>query len=173
MSIIAGAKLHEEIKAGNIKIDPYDAKAVGPASVDLTLSYAIRAYKDIYRPIDLQEKFDYKDLTYSVDLREQTYWLMPGRQPWELRPKELIWRIISVGGWRVEAPLPGLDYWCIFQQVLCNPVFLIIKYSSLLVLPPIQSYFEREQKYVSSFFITHQVMQSTQVNTKHKHRMIF
>ena len=60
MAIIAGEKLISEIKNGNIKITPFDEQAVGPASVDLSLSYALRIYKNIYKPIDTVNKPDFK-----------------------------------------------------------------------------------------------------------------
>ena len=79
MAIIAGEKLRSEIKNGNITITPFDENAVGPASVDLSLSYTLRIYKNIYKPIDTVNKPDYKKYTYPVDLREQQFMLMPGQ----------------------------------------------------------------------------------------------
>lgn len=78
MSILAGKELLREIYRGNIKIDPMDESSIGPASVDLKLSYAIRIYKNIYKPI-IDDKLDYKKYTEPIDLRKNDFMLMPGQ----------------------------------------------------------------------------------------------
>jgi dCTP deaminase len=78
MSIISGQELWNEIERGNIRIEPFDRDSVGPASVDLQLSYALRLYKNVYKPIEAGEKPQYKDYTYPIDLRKETFMLMPG-----------------------------------------------------------------------------------------------
>lgn len=78
MSILAGNELLKEIKCGNIIITPLHESSIGPASVDLRLSYAIRVYKNIYNPI-IDDKPNYKRYTDPVDLRKSDFMLMPGQ----------------------------------------------------------------------------------------------
>ena len=44
MSILGRSEILREIDEGNITIEPYDPKLVGPASVDLHLSNAFRVF---------------------------------------------------------------------------------------------------------------------------------
>lgn len=78
MSILAGQELINEINQGNIKINPFDKIAIGPASIDLKLSFAIRIYKNIYKPI-LDDSPNYKKYTEPIDLRKIDFMLMPGQ----------------------------------------------------------------------------------------------
>jgi dCTP deaminase len=66
----------EEIKNKNIKISPFDPKAIGAASVDLTLGDTIRVFKKVDN-IPIQENVDYKKYTKRVSIKKG-YVLEPG-----------------------------------------------------------------------------------------------
>jgi len=77
--ILTKKEILKEIKAKRIIIEPYDEKAVGPASIDLTLDNQIRVFKNrIARgPIDVTDTADYKTITKLVDVKNK-YVLRPG-----------------------------------------------------------------------------------------------
>lgn len=66
----------DEIKQGRIKISPFDKRAVGPASVDLTLGGYIRVFKKADN-IPMTRQIDYKKYTKKVSIRKG-YILEPG-----------------------------------------------------------------------------------------------
>ncbi|KKQ36279.1 MAG: Deoxycytidine triphosphate deaminase [Candidatus Roizmanbacteria bacterium GW2011_GWA2_37_7] len=52
-----------EIENGHLKIDPLNRAAIGPASVDLTVSNSFRIFKRIDHNIPVQEHTDYTTIT--------------------------------------------------------------------------------------------------------------
>ncbi len=66
MSILTKSKILEEIKNGNIKIDPFDEKSVGPGSVDLTLDNVFRVFKKSRKPIEINNETNYEKVTTLV-----------------------------------------------------------------------------------------------------------
>jgi dCTP deaminase len=64
--ILTKEKILEEIKNKRIKITPYNAKNLGPASYDLTLSTQFRMFKG-NENIRLDENTDYKKYTKLVN----------------------------------------------------------------------------------------------------------
>jgi dCTP deaminase len=46
MSILAGTRIEEEVKAGRIRIDPFDPKQLNPASYDITLGTQVKVYRN-------------------------------------------------------------------------------------------------------------------------------
>jgi dCTP deaminase len=66
MSILTKLEILKEIKKKNIKITPFDRSALGPGSIDLTLSNKFRIFKKLKKIIDADEKLDYQDITKLV-----------------------------------------------------------------------------------------------------------
>ena len=75
MVILAKSEILEEISKGNIKIDPFDEKNVGPCSVDLHLSDKFSIFKTgvIVDPDNLSV-----DFTESVVTNGKKFFLSPG-----------------------------------------------------------------------------------------------
>lgn len=67
MSILTHDEILKEIDQGNIKIDPYDPTAVGPASIDLRLSKYFRLFNEVGSIIDAKDDLDYQDHTELVE----------------------------------------------------------------------------------------------------------
>jgi dCTP deaminase len=55
--ILSGKKIHEEIKAGHIKISDFDPKRLGPNSYNLRLSREVCTYMVDYRGLDMKQQY--------------------------------------------------------------------------------------------------------------------
>ncbi len=73
--ILAKPEILKQIESGRVKIDPYDESAIGPASIDLTLSREIRVFDGNHHIT--HGDIDYKTLTKIVDI-SGGYLLEPG-----------------------------------------------------------------------------------------------
>jgi dCTP deaminase len=73
--ILAKPEILRRIKAGKIRIEPYDENTVGPASIDLTLDNKLRIFNSDQHIT--QPDIDYKTLTSLVDI-SAGYLLEPG-----------------------------------------------------------------------------------------------
>jgi dCTP deaminase len=77
MTILTKEALLDEIKKKNIAITPYNAKNIGPGSIDLTLSNGMRKFKEVWRTFDVKEGADYKNITEEMKIK--AYYIMePG-----------------------------------------------------------------------------------------------
>lgn len=82
MSILAKDEIIKAVEAGDIEIEPYNPDAIGPASIDLTLSNEFRYYKPGLSVIPINEATNYKSITEKVVLDEskgEYYLLLPGQ----------------------------------------------------------------------------------------------
>lgn len=70
MSILTKNEILKAIESGEIKIEPFDSKAVGAGSVDLTLGNKFRVFKRAEQVYDVTEDLDYQDLTEAVEAEE-------------------------------------------------------------------------------------------------------
>lgn len=70
MSILTNSKILEEIKNGNIKIEPFDESAVGPGSVDLTLDNVFRIFNKTEEPFEVNNEANYEDITKLVEVED-------------------------------------------------------------------------------------------------------
>ena len=66
--ILTRKEILKLIKENKLKITPLDKKAIGPASIDLTLNNKIRVFKKTKKPVDVKEDIDYKKITKIVDI---------------------------------------------------------------------------------------------------------
>jgi dCTP deaminase len=77
MSILTRDEIINEINQGKIKIEPFSADHLGPASIDLHLSSEFRTFKKMRRAIDIRENTSYKDVTEKITVNDYLV-LMPG-----------------------------------------------------------------------------------------------
>jgi dCTP deaminase len=78
--ILTKTVIQEEIKSKRIKIEPFDEKSIGPASIDLTLADSIRIFDNTESVIDISSNLDYKKNTKVIKLGSG----------YILKPKELV-----------------------------------------------------------------------------------
>lgn len=75
--ILTKDQILAEIKSGRIKITPFDRKAIGPASIDLTLSKELRVFEHLDHAVKSSSRTDYKNITKRIRTKEK-YLLRPG-----------------------------------------------------------------------------------------------
>jgi dCTP deaminase len=73
--VLAKPEILTQIRNGRIRIEPFDEKAIGPASIDLTLDDKLRVFNTDQHIT--QADIDYKTLTDRVDI-SAGYLLKPG-----------------------------------------------------------------------------------------------
>ncbi len=66
MSILAAPEIRKAIKAGRIKVTPFDPAAIGPGSIDLTLGDSFRVFKVSKKVYDADDHADYTKITRLV-----------------------------------------------------------------------------------------------------------
>jgi len=66
LSILGRAAILEEIKKGNIKVEPFDEGMIGPASIDLHLSNAFRVFVHLPYELHLTDEMDFKAATKGI-----------------------------------------------------------------------------------------------------------
>lgn len=74
--ILTKPEILKEIKKGRIKIEPFDGKAIGPASIDLTLDNLLRIFNSKEKTIE--EDIDFKKITKLINI-SKGYVLKPGK----------------------------------------------------------------------------------------------
>src|SRR3989338_447721 len=70
--------LLEKIRKKEIRIEPFDSKAIGPASIDLTLDSNIRVFKTDKPHLIIRESEDYREVTKGFNIAKKGYLLKPG-----------------------------------------------------------------------------------------------
>ena len=74
MSILAKSEIEAEIRAGRIRIEPFDPAMIGPASVDLHLSDAFRVFVHLPTEIDINDELSFRAATKGLRLRGIMGW---------------------------------------------------------------------------------------------------
>jgi len=64
------------VKDGSIKVDPFDEKQVGPASIDLHLGDTFRVFEKTRDVFHVREDADYKQLTRTVKINPGNHFLI-------------------------------------------------------------------------------------------------
>ena len=67
MAVLTRDAILAELEAGRLRIDPFDADAVGPASIDLTLGDELRVIEPGSEPIPIREDADFRRYTRRID----------------------------------------------------------------------------------------------------------
>lgn len=75
--VLTNSEIKKLIKNKKLKIEPFDEKSIGPASIDLTLDKTIRIFTHD-GIIDVSEKTDYNNVTKQVNI-SKGYVLQPGQ----------------------------------------------------------------------------------------------
>ena len=79
MAILTRDEIVRRVRAGEIGIDPFDERLVGPASVDLHLANQFRVFQRVRDIFHVTEEAPYEDVTEIVEVGEGDYFvLMPG-----------------------------------------------------------------------------------------------
>ncbi len=79
MAILTRDEIIKRVHTGELKIKPFNAKLVGPASIDLSLDNKFRVFKNVRDIVHLtNEAFDI-DTVSSVITVDTFYTLMPGQ----------------------------------------------------------------------------------------------
>lgn len=78
MAILARKEILKKIKTGDIVIDPFDEKCLGPASYDLHLGNKFRIFKGAKRVFPVTEKAEFETITKLVET-DEPFLLMPGQ----------------------------------------------------------------------------------------------
>lgn len=80
MSILGREAIIEEMKKGNIKIEPFEETMLGPASVDLHLSNAFRVFVHLPNALNMTEDMDFKAATKGLVIPDgETLTVTPGQ----------------------------------------------------------------------------------------------
>ena len=95
--ILTKKEILNEIKLGRVKISPYDPKAVGPASIDLSLGDKIRVFVSPEIPIPVKGTADYKKYSKLVSIKKG-FLLQPHKMILGIT-KEKIQLPDNVAGW--------------------------------------------------------------------------
>ncbi len=77
MSVIAQTELKKLFKQGVIKVEPYDEKLIGPASVDLHVGDQFIVYKKARGIFHVTDDANFEDITEVVTVKDH-FVLMPG-----------------------------------------------------------------------------------------------
>ncbi len=79
MAILTHDEIIRRVRAGEIGIEPFDARFVGPASVDLHLANQFRVFKRVRDIFHVDESAAYESVTEVVEVGDDDYFvLMPG-----------------------------------------------------------------------------------------------
>jgi len=78
--ILTHDEIISNVKAGLIKIDPFDEKRIGPASIDLTLGKEFRVFKSLHEAVQLNsDEFDVNSVSELVTVDEKGITLQSGQ----------------------------------------------------------------------------------------------
>lgn len=79
MAILTRKEILTKVKKGVIKIEPFDSKKVGPASIDLTLDDKFRVFKNIHNILHIaSDEFDFNSVS-DIMIVKDYFTLMPGQ----------------------------------------------------------------------------------------------
>lgn len=99
MSILTKNTILEEMKNGNITIEPFLEDQVGPGSVDLHLGRALRVFKKRDKPFVVEEGSDIESMTETVEVEPgNCFILKPGQTVLGIT-EEKISLASNIAGW--------------------------------------------------------------------------
>jgi len=79
MAVLAKPKILELIRSGKLKIEPFNDKLIGAASIDLRLGSDFRVFKKVHDIFHVTDDVDYNKITETVRVRPGGHILiMPG-----------------------------------------------------------------------------------------------
>jgi dCTP deaminase len=77
MGVLTREAILQEIRLGNIEIDPFSEDQVGPGSVDLHLGNEFRAFKKLRTACTVEDSLSLENLTELIEV-DDSFTLMPG-----------------------------------------------------------------------------------------------
>jgi len=75
--ILTKKEILSEIKKKRVRISPFNPRAIGPASIDLTLDKHIRVFKNLKKSVPVRSNIDYKTITHKKTIKGK-FTLKPG-----------------------------------------------------------------------------------------------
>lgn len=78
MAVLTKSEVLKKINSGEIKIEPFNKKNLGPASYDLHLGNKFRVFKGVKKIFKVTEKADFNEITKLVTI-DKYFLLMPGK----------------------------------------------------------------------------------------------
>lgn len=96
MTILTKNEILKEIKKGNIKLEPFEPKNIGPASIDLRLGNKFRIFEKTNEIFDVKDESDYKKITKLIVA--ENILVMPGETILGIT-KESITLASNICGW--------------------------------------------------------------------------
>ena len=70
MSILTREEILKEIKAGNIKIEPFVSENLGPGSIDLCLGNDFLTFKKVHDIVDINEEINHEQVTEKRTIKD-------------------------------------------------------------------------------------------------------
>jgi dCTP deaminase len=133
--------IREEIKNGNIQIDPFDESRLGAASYDLALGNTIRIFTEQKEPYLVRDDADFAHITKLIEMTEAGYTMKPNEAVLGVT-KEKITLAPHIAGWlegrsrfarvglmvHISSPFmqPGIDSHQVLEIANLAPTPLII-----------------------------------------------
>jgi dCTP deaminase len=77
MGVLTHDEILKAVERGEIEIDPFDPKFVGPGSVDLHLGHHIRVFRRQHEIYDVTNESDFQLITELLEV-EDSFVLLPG-----------------------------------------------------------------------------------------------
>lgn len=78
MAILTKPEILKLIDSGALRIEPFNQKNVGPASIDFHLSNQFRIFKQVHQSLTVNKKPDYQKITKLVKVKDKLT-LLPGK----------------------------------------------------------------------------------------------
>lgn len=155
----------EEIKKGNIKIDPFDESLLGAASYDLALGSTIRVFTEQKEPYPVTDEADFAHITKLIEMTSEGYTMKPGEAVLGVT-KEKITLAPHIAGWlegrsrfarvglmvHISSPFmqPGIDSHQVLEIANLAPTPLTI-FPDTKICQFIFEYCEGKAKYKGKF----------------------
>ena len=76
MSVIAKSELVKLIRAGAIKIEPFDESQIGPGSIDIHVGNTFIIYNNVHELVHVTDDSDFKKITRKIQV-DDYYLLLP------------------------------------------------------------------------------------------------
>ncbi len=75
MAILTHDEIITRVRSGEIGIDPFDERFVGPASIDLHLANQFRVFRRVRDIFHVTEDADYGDVTELIVVDDEDYFV--------------------------------------------------------------------------------------------------
>ncbi|MDP8248743.1 MAG: dCTP deaminase [Candidatus Tritonobacter lacicola] len=142
MSILTRDAILEEMRKGNIVIEPFSEEQVGPGSVDLHLGNDFRVFKKVHRIVKVTEDIDYGSFSEAVSVEDGKYLVLMPNETILGITRERIRLSGNLCGWlegrsrfarlgllvHISASFmqPGIDNHQVLEMSNCSPMPLAI-----------------------------------------------